>query len=622
MLLRRCRALGTTAAAFGPLKWRRGHHFTGDLARSTSTTSTTTSRGRTDDNDSSHSTGQSSAALLNQNPSTQSLLHPSDQSISSSSIQQNADSLDEVSRDQSQSKGLGDSLGEDSLDQSQLKTPGDSLNKNPPDESQLTPPEDSAEDGTPGSKQIIGSRQIMNITDQMISLLDRITPDEERQKLSTIVTENMLYRYYHLPGTKLPEPPRNGWTIGNLTEYVHLLTQKLYIEGPGAVDTTLNDIFNDNSTYDYHTTEAYNMAIAFFLRTRNLKQARRLYEQMCLHSKAAPSRETFHLLLLSSRHRYNPGYTWYQHPAKFALEVVRSMVDRNITANSETWSIVMQAIPRLEPKLHFLSEMQSRRVPLTIRGGAEVTQDMIELLGPDRAMDQLTKTPKGFVTIECLNLVMHNLAMNKHRNRAWRYLTYGLERFGLHPTTTTMNMLLETFVSKLRLDWMFGVMAFLGSEYGCRPNGRTYMLLFEAAVKQKRFHENKFAVLELILARMHRDGCFHHRMKYLLHVAQCQRRFYADVVKVLPTQSPDFASVAYTSTHEAEWQRLLQGLKWPRHTARLVYKPGSVADSCASYLLGFTASKLAPHNTHAAHQFYKARHKQQWMDFKASLPLA
>lgn len=480
---------------------------------------------------------------------------------------------------------------------------------------------------------------VQGVVDLLIKISE--TNGEIPVDFSNPPIEVILYKKLKISSQhhKLPPFPEEPWNAERLESYLRHLTARDFHSSElssaninGLVPSLVKDILRITNplTLHAHSVGAYNTAIAYFIRIRDLKTARGLFHQLLDESEHSPNTDTFNIMLLSARHRLknhtNQRNERHQHPLLFINSILKIMLETGVPLDSQTWNIILLCTPTPDAKSIVLREMQSRSVPLSRRGLATVIKDVIDISGPEQAMEFLQKQKVYSVTMDCIHLIVARLISNRKINKAWKILDYAYDHWNLYPTTTTLNIILEGLVPRGRLDWMFGAWGGMVNRWSVQPDAISYRHLFEVACK-RNFHRQYFTIIELIYAkyctetRCNSFKSIDPQMEYLIRHCQARATFYRDVVNITDKTLNLSPPTELTPTQQSSWESALTALQW-KEIPKLHYKtrttPSQKTCSVASYLIGFDPVLLNPdrpdHPKHY-HRFYGKRYKSKWKRF-------
>lgn len=424
---------------------------------------------------------------------------------------------------------------------------------------------------------------------------------------------------------KLPKFP-SAWTGENLITYLRRLTSRDFAAPEysganinGLVPSIVKDLLRITNplTIHAHSVEAYNIAIAYFIRLRDLLTARELFAQLNNESDLTPNTDTFNLLILSSRHRYSRKYHANQHPLEFIRSLLQKMAHQGIPLDSQTWNGVLLCTPTPDAKSHILQEMQQRSVPLSRRGLAEVMRDVIKISGAQQAMHFLQKQQVYSVTVDCINLIVGQLAAERKYHQVWHVLDYSERHWNLYPNTSTLNIILEALAPRVRFDWMLGVFGGMMHRWSVQPDATSYRHLFQVACR-RNYHRRYFSIIQMVYAQycINSDpNVVDPQMGYLVRYAKSKASFYKSVVGI--TNQTLTLDPTPTPHHSTLWTKAIQVLKWD--SCPIVHYTAKTCSpeyrKMASYLIGFDPLLLNPsrpdHQKHY-HRFYAKRYKSQW----------
>lgn len=470
---------------------------------------------------------------------------------------------------------------------------------------------------------IVCVEEILDLLKMIADSNGSVGADFQRPPVEVLLHRKRLQlskEHYRLP--KFP----SVWTDESLVAYLRRLTSRDFASPEysganinGLVPSIVKDLLRITNplTIHAHSVEAYNIAIAYFIRLRDLLTARELFTQLTNESDLTANTDTFNLLILSSRHRYTPKYHANQHPLEFIRGLLRKMALQGVPLDSQTWNSVLLCTPTPDAKSLILQEMQQRSIPLSRRGLAEVMKDVIKISGAQQALHFLQKQQVYSVTVDCVNLIVRQLALERQYRQVWYVLDYSERHWNLFPNTSTLNIILEALAPRLRLDWMFGVFGGMVHRWSVQPDATSYRHLFQVACR-RNFHRRYFSILQMIYAKYCTNVPPHvvdPEMNYLVRYAKSKATFYKSIVCI--TNQTLNLDPTPTQHHMNLWINAIQTLKWDTYpTVHYTTKNSSPEyRKIASYLIGFDPLLLNPvrpdHQKHY-HRFYAKRYKSQW----------
>lgn len=461
----------------------------------------------------------------------------------------------------------------------------------------------------------------------VINWLNQLTNNEQMQ-LPENSTENRLYKKPKAKSNQIPKYP-SYWSQQELKNYVNLLTNNEYTtdELRRLCKIILKDILlmNGRLIGDH---EVYNNAIKFLLKMNDVQGALEVAQQMDQY--IGRDLESYKLFLLSIRRKWD-GNKFFQNPIRTINNLLKEIHERGIKIDAEVWNIVLISMPDVDSRISVLRQMGAKKIPLSRRGHTEVFQNIVEVLDIDFSINFLINQPHANITIESVNQIVYKLMQKdttKDRLRAWKWLHLALTKWELTPTTATLNMILETMVSRQRLDWMFGVLGNLSTTYNleCRPDSRTYRLLFQAALARS-YHSNKHHVLNLIYSMWEHDFPNDTKREYFKRYAVLQAEFNQ---KMGQSSTKLELTGDYSEGLQKEWDIYINTLKWgntnptmhfkknKKKTEKNKNKNNSKKAQFASFLLGFKVENLHPAYKHGPFKFYRQPYLSKWHEFKES----
>lgn len=314
-----------------------------------------------------------------------------------------------------------------------------------------------------------------NILESLHHSLPKVS---EKRTLSSRLRER--YTNESLP------PLPSGWSSASeLEDYLARLVSKKYIgtskKRPQLISTLILDLLRPNSPDTGHclSTEAYNIAVRYFIEVNKLNLARSLLNDMMEHGGSiAPNTETFNTLLTPTRTRLLGGKQGYrrkyfnyylrntmiqenkfwkeknkgkqvkskkslsdmlelfkperddiiylQHPLQFVTSMLRAMADRNVPANAETWNIILNCAIGPVAKSAVLKYMDDYKIPLYVSGQESVLADLADFMGPQKVMDLITNDKSAYrLTKASIKTVVSRLVdvpTSSNISAAWRLI--------------------------------------------------------------------------------------------------------------------------------------------------------------------------------------------------------
>lgn len=337
----------------------------------------------------------------------------------------------------------------------------------------------------------------------ILQLLGRLSVDKKilKQKFSLNVEKINIpdkeCRSNRTQNVDFPAEPK-VWTSKSLITYIKELIKRVNFNpekyGTLHVTTILLDLLriNNTKTIKSQSTAAYNIVMCYFIKNKNLRASRLLFQWICEGSLLNPDITTFNLLfhgssIIENKHQ-RLGYI------KSLLE---DMVHENIHANRQTWNLIFVALDKSEFQGVLLQEMCRYGITMSPRTGIYFIKYMIKNFGLNVAMGlcNLPNLPFKF-GISHDNIFLKELLDGKTApdiNLAWKYLLFrkNSRNYKFQPTAATLNILLKACAFSGRLDWCIGVIGKFLLQWNVPLNKISYSLLLKA-IKKAPYDPVKF----------------------------------------------------------------------------------------------------------------------------------
>lgn len=281
----------------------------------------------------------------------------------------------------------------------------------------------------------------------------------------------------------LPRIPE-AWTRDSLTQFVREITKWRYVgdqrlsDPVGLISLVVRDIMRPTNerTINSLNPVAFNFAIEYFVRIRDLEQAR----QMVINMKSSliiPNSDTMHHFLRSQAEA--PAIMRGGHPCLRTISVLNEMKRYSLPASSLTWNLVLQGSPMGFGKSLVLEEMTKRSIPLDGRSLAMCLDIVCSRHGLERALEYALDQGRG-LPVEAAILLVTKLLQNRRESTlqrarlAFKFLKHAIELQGVSPDLRLLNSMLESTWSFRRLEWQLGLVGYFKTEYGVDPDPETW----------------------------------------------------------------------------------------------------------------------------------------------------
>lgn len=338
----------------------------------------------------------------------------------------------------------------------------------------------------------------------IVSLLDRISGEiAETPNTSILKQAGARWKYT----TEIPKYPQK-WNKDSLVSYLKALTEKNYQDpllnsDVGVVAGMVKNLLriNNPDVLNCLTVEAFKRGIIYFVRKKNIRAARELFEDIAA-AGLEPDVEIFNVLLFANRTIIKTKSKWINHPLTVTENLLSKMFALGIKANYETWNAVLITLQGGLGKGLLLEAMKKRGIPLSDKSYAIIIGDIVSLTGPKDAMMYLQSQDSHTVTAYAIAPIIRGLLSKKQDVLAWDYLQYATEKWGFTPTAETMNTYARFYAEETqRIDWILGIVGAMTEKWQIKPNELTYAYMLQCANKLP-FTKKKYDLLESIYAHM------------------------------------------------------------------------------------------------------------------------
>lgn len=338
----------------------------------------------------------------------------------------------------------------------------------------------------------------------IVSLLDRIS-GEISETPDTNVLKQAGARWQYT--AEIPKYPVK-WTKDSLVSYLKALTGKNYQDpllnsDVGVVAGMVKNLLriNNPDVLNCLSVEAFKLGIVYFVRKKNIRAARELFEDI-IAAGLEPDVGIFNVLLFANRTIIKAKSKWINHPLTVTENLLSKMYSSGVKANFETWNAVLITLQGGLGKGLLLEAMKKRGIPLSDKSYAIIIGDIVNLTGPKEAMMYLQSQDSHTVTAYAVAPIIRGLLSKKQDVLAWDYLQYATEKWGFRPTVETMNTYARYYAEETqRIDWIFGIVGAMTEKWTMRPNELTYTYMLQCANKLP-FTKKKYDLLESIYAYM------------------------------------------------------------------------------------------------------------------------
>jgi hypothetical protein len=296
---------------------------------------------------------------------------------------------------------------------------------------------------------------------------------------------------------EIPRP--ETWTRRSFVDFVKDLTsikitnhlQRMLYRGleshTSTVLNVLREIFEDPDCRSSISREAFNMAIAFFIKTNQIPDVRRFFRKMKLMN-VQPDVETFNIMLQGA------AKSGDLRNFNFSLHL---MLRRGVCPNGKTWIAFMMAIPDVRVKLYILSAMREKGllhqpsimravcqhiVPYEINGSLDNGESLDEFL---RHMD--SRYGARWLTLEGANQILHALGARGLVSRSWEFLRIMDSRF-VNPDIVSIDTILHHCRNSLNVEGGIQIMKDLPPSIPSALGEEIYSTLFDMAWRTKSYN--------------------------------------------------------------------------------------------------------------------------------------
>jgi pentatricopeptide repeat protein len=311
-----------------------------------------------------------------------------------------------------------------------------------------------------------------------------------------VMSENRHMRLI-LNADKIPRPEK--WTT---TSFAHYVDNLIFTEMPNHINllgykrrrdhvTTvvqiLRGLFTDPHCRNYISRTAFNKAMAYFVKTNRVGDARVLFVRMEM-MKLQMDTETFNIMLRGAAKAED------LHNFHFILHL---MLRRGFSPNARTWIAFMMTVPELRIKLYILSAMKEKGLlyrTSTIKDVCEqlVTQEIQTSLDQSLNQEQFlarmdSRYGPDWLTVSSGNHILHALGARGLISRCWEFL-YAMEDRFIKPDNISINTILNHCKQASNLDGAIEIMKNLPPDLGYVPDEKTYHILFEIAWRARSYN--------------------------------------------------------------------------------------------------------------------------------------
>ena len=311
-----------------------------------------------------------------------------------------------------------------------------------------------------------------------------------------VMSENRRKRLA-LNAERIPRPEK--WTTTSFADYVDDLVftevpnhiQLLgYKRGHDHVTTVvqiLRTLFSDPNCRNSISRTAFNQAMAYFVKTNRIRDARVLFVRMEM-LKLQMDTETFNIMLRGAAKAED------LHNFHFILHL---MLRRGFSPNARTWIAFMRTVPELRIKLYILAAMKEKGFlyhTSIIRDACEqlVAQEIHTAL--DQSLNQAqflahmdARYGPQWLTVSSGNRILHALGARGLISRCWEFL-YAMEDRFVKPDNISVNIILNQCKQASNLTGALEIMKNLPPSVGYVPDEKTYQILFEIAWRARSYN--------------------------------------------------------------------------------------------------------------------------------------
>lgn len=303
-----------------------------------------------------------------------------------------------------------------------------------------------------------------------------------------------------IPVTRAENIPKpTEWTQQTFADYVNRLTSsevpnhlhrfmyKTAGDHTSAVIGILRKIFEDPACRTSLSRSAFNMAIAYFVKTNQMLDARMFFVQMEMLN-IPMNDKTFNALLR--------GAAKNEDLQNFHF-ILHLMLRRRILPNAGTWIAFLMAVPDLRIKLHAWNKMKECGLLQhigTVRDACEhiVIHEISNSL--DNAQSQAefldymdSRYGPSWLTINSGNRIIHALGARGLISRCWDFLQVMDNRF-VKPNEMSINLILNHCKQSGNISGALELLKNIPSSFGFVPDEMTYHTLFEMAWRGKSYN--------------------------------------------------------------------------------------------------------------------------------------
>lgn len=296
---------------------------------------------------------------------------------------------------------------------------------------------------------------------------------------------------------RIPRPAE--WTQRSFLDYVNDLCsiempnhlhRGLYTSGERHTSTVCNilqDIFQSPECASAVSRAAFGAALAYFVKTGQIKDVRRLFVRMELMN-VMPDVETFNIMLRGAAGNEDI------HNFRFLLHL---MFRRGISPNAGTWLAFMLANPNVRIKLYILSEMRE----LGLLNQASIAPAVCEQLALFEINTSLDKgeSQEGFLRrmdsrygADWLNLtggnqILHGLGSRGLISRCWEFLKT-MEDRAVKPDVSSISTIIHHCRYSKNIDGAIEILRDLPRSVPPHLGQRVYHDLFGMACQAKAYN--------------------------------------------------------------------------------------------------------------------------------------
>ncbi len=307
-----------------------------------------------------------------------------------------------------------------------------------------------------------------------------------------------------IPLQVLPKnvPRPEEWTHQSFLDYIQALTSCGLSnhasrfgfgseEDPrDVVSKVLRDVFKDPELRPVITRQACHAALAYFVSTNRIEDARVLFVRMeIMKLKLVP--ETFNILLAGAA-KFNDIHN-------FAF-ILHLMLHRGLAPNGRTWVRFMMAFPDVRIKLHILTAMQKKGLLNHIQTLRDVCA---QLASPEieSSLDQ-NQSQAAFVahmdarygsawlSVSSANRILQSLGSHGLISRCWEFLHF-MESRSCIPDHYSVHTILHYCKQSTNMTGAIELFRSLPKSMGFIADDETYRILFELAWRLRSYNVAK-----------------------------------------------------------------------------------------------------------------------------------